>query len=63
VTPVRRRYLSLGAAVAAVILALVLTAPHPWAGELLCRVQGGEWTNRFRSGNEEIVTAGHECVK
>jgi hypothetical protein len=49
--------LILGVAVAAVMVVLVLTAPHPWAGELLCRVQGGEWINRFRSANEEIVTA------
>lgn len=54
---VRSRLLILGVAVAAVMVVLVLTAPHPWAGELLCRVQGGEWINRFRSANEEIVTA------
>ena len=46
-----------------VAVAAVATGPHHWVGELWCEVQGGEWTNRFRSRQEEIVTGGRTCVK
>jgi hypothetical protein len=55
-------------AVAMVVVGIVFavtaaSSPHDWAGKLLCGLQGGEWTNRFRSAHEEIVTAGRTCVK
>jgi hypothetical protein len=50
-------------ATALLVGAAVLTAPHEWAGRIWCDLQGGEWTNRFGSRQEEIVTAGRTCVK
>lgn len=54
--------IALGVAMIVVVVA-ILTAPHHWVGRLWCDLQGGEWTNRFASQREEIVTAGRTCVK
>jgi hypothetical protein len=58
----RRLAIALGIVVLAVV-ALIATAPHPWVGKLWCDIQGGEWTNRFDAGSDEIVTGGRTCVK
>ena len=50
-------------AVAVFVTVAILTAPHHWVGRLWCDVQGGEWTNRFTSETEEIITTGRTCVK
>jgi hypothetical protein len=61
VTPRRKALLAaLVILVAAVVF--VATSPHPWAGRLLCEIRGGEWTNRHRSPQEEIVTSGYSCL-
>ena len=51
------------AIVVTVVVVMAATAPHDWVGKLWCGIQGGEWTNRYRSAQEEIVTAGRRCVK
>lgn len=40
---------------------LVATGPHNWVGRLACDVRGGEWTNRYSTRWESLVTAGYRC--
>ena len=52
------------------IVVLVATAPHPWIGETVCTIRGGQWTNRFPQHvnetpgvvTDQIITAGRKCI-
>lgn len=60
----RRLVVAALVAIAAIVAAaiFVATSPHPWAGELLCELGGGEWKDGF-DPHADVVTNGFQCVE
>lgn len=51
-------------ALVAVVIAVFVfatTAPHGWIGRIACEIRGGEWTNRYSTPTESLVTSGYRC--